>query len=371
MYPRIRFFLLLLFALYSFSAHLQTIVPFDSPAWNIEGNFHQLSVYQGQQALTLQGAAAKLTDVQFQDGIIEWDMAFTPKRGFAGVKFRMTDDTNCEEFYLRPHQSGKPDANQYCPVDNGLSSWQLFHGEGFSKAIEYPFHEWFHVKLVIAGSRADVYIKDMDKPLFHIPHLKQTPTTGGLQLYANRTPVYFANFSYTNMDRNPPQLVSPPAEPKLNDPAIIPQWEVSQAFTLAELEGITDLQQWDKTMTWEPLSAEVGGLTNIAKITRFDSETANTVFVRYVINSSQKQTKALQIGFSDRAHVFFNGQLMFSGNDSFRTRDYRYLGTIGYHDTVYLPLKKGENELWIAVSENFGGWAIQGRWMDLDGLELP
>ena len=124
-------------------------------------------------------------------------------------------------------------------------------------------------------------------------------------------------------------------------------------------------------MTWEPLSAEVGGLTNIAKITRFDSETANTVFVRYVINSSQKQTKALQIGFSDRAHVFFNGQLMFSGNDSFRTRDYRYLGTIGYHDTVYLPLKKGENELWIAVSENFGGWAIQGRWMDLDGLELP
>ncbi len=368
MYPEIRFYLFFLFVLSGLPAHLQITVPFDSPSWEIGGNFHQLTVYQGQQAITLDGAVAKLKGVQFQDGIIEWDMALSPQRGFAGLRFRTTDDTNGEEFYLRPHQSGKPDANQYCPVNNGLASWQLYHGEAYAAAIEYPFHEWFHVKLVIVGSSAEVYIKDMEKPLFHIPNLKQTPNTGGLALYANRTPVYFANFSYTAMDNNPPKLTHPPMESSSASANIIKQWDISQAFAESKLEGLVNLEQWDTSMDWKPLEAEASGLTNIARITHFQKETANTVFVRYKINATHKHTKALQLGFSDRARVFFNGQLMFFGNDGFRTRDYRYLGTIGYHDTVYLPLEKGENELWIAVSESFGGWAVQGRWLNLQGL---
>ena len=43
------------------------------------------------------------------------------------------------------------------------------------------------------------------------------------------------------------------------------------------------------------------------------------------------------------------------------SRDYRFLGTIGYFDAVYLQLKKGRNDLWIAVSENFGGWGIKAK----------
>lgn len=365
------FYLIVFLALLGLCANAQNTVPFDTTNWNIEGNFHQFTVYQGQQSLNLEGAVAQLKGVEFQDGIVEWDMAFTPKRGFTGLRFRMIDDANSEEFYLRPHQSGNPDANQYCPVDNTLASWQLYHGKAYSAALEYPFHEWFHVKLVIAGSRAEVYIKDMDTPLLHIPELKHAPTAGGLFLYAANTPVYFANFSYQAMDGNPPQLVNPPAEATLPDPNTLKQWEVSQAFHESELDGITDLSTWKKDMSWQTLPTEVSGLANIATLTPFKRETANTVFVRYTIQATHKHTKALQFGFSDRARVFLNGQLMFAGNDGFRTRDYRYLGTIGYHDTVYLPLKKGENELWIAVSENFGGWAVQGRWMDLEGILQP
>ena len=43
------------------------------------------------------------------------------------------------------------------------------------------------------------------------------------------------------------------------------------------------------------------------------------------------------------------------------TRDYRFLGSIGYWDRLYLPLVPGENELVLAVSENFGGWGLQAR----------
>jgi hypothetical protein len=56
--------------------------------------------------------------------------------------------------------------------------------------------------------------------------------------------------------------------------------------------------------------------------------------------------------------------LLFRGDDSYRTRDYRFLGSIGWFDTVYLPLDEGENELLIAVSEDFGGWGVQARLAD-------
>ena len=81
-------------------------------------------------------------------------------------------------------------------------------------------------------------------------------------------------------------------------------------------------------------------------------------------------THELTIGFSDRAVVFLNGQALFRGNDSYRTRDYRFLGSIGFWDTVYLPLNEGANDLVIAVSETLGGWGVQARFA-YDGDSPP
>jgi hypothetical protein len=57
-----------------------------------------------------------------------------------------------------------------------------------------------------------------------------------------------------------------------------------------------------------------------------------------------------------------------AGADDYRSRDYRFLGTIGYFDELYLPLKKGENELIFAVSEDFGGWGIKALFEDPVGI---
>jgi hypothetical protein len=35
-----------------------------------------------------------------------------------------------------------------------------------------------------------------------------------------------------------------------------------------------------------------------------------------------------------------------------------------------LPLKKGDNELWLAVTENFGGWGVKAAFDDMDGISL-
>ena len=74
-------------------------------------------------------------------------------------------------------ESGKPDANQYTPVFNGVSAWQLCHGPKYAVPATYRNDEWMHVKLVYAGTRADVYI-DSDEPLLRVNNLKREAKGG-------------------------------------------------------------------------------------------------------------------------------------------------------------------------------------------------
>ena len=94
----------------------------------------------------------------------------------------------------------------------------------------------------------------------------------------------------------------------------------------------------------------------------------NTVLVKINIESSTDQIKKLDISYSDKIKIYCNRNAVYSGSTAFRTRDYRYLGTIGYFDAVYLPLKKGTNTSYMAVSETFGGWGVMAKWENVEGL---
>jgi hypothetical protein len=96
----------------------------------------------------------------------------------------------------------------------------------------------------------------------------------------------------------------------------------------------------------------------------------NTALVKITISSKSDQTKRLEFGYSDNAQVFVNGKAIYLGNNTFRTRDYRYLGTIGYFDSVFLELQKGDNEIIIALNEAFGGWGMKARLENMDGITL-
>lgn len=351
------------------AANSQINVPFDTTRWDIRAQEYDLTEYKGQKALYMKGGVAMLREGSMKNGVIEWDMAFPARRGFTGVRFRVEDRRNFEEFYFRPHQSGKPDANQYTPVYNGVSGWQLYHGDIYSVPYEYNFNKWFHVKMVVSGSRAELYIDNMSLPVLHIPFLKRDPIEGGLMVYGGLVPVYFANFSYTPQDR--PALVNAPKREKPLDELAIATWSVSDPFPDSLLREVRHLDDFPlKKMKWKVQAVENSGTANLAAITDFDPDKRNTVFAKVLINSSFEQTKALHLGFSDRATVFCNGRAIFSGDETYRSRDFRYLGTIGYFDTVYLPLKEGQNEIWIAVTEAFGGWGIKGKLEDLEGIRI-
>ncbi|MVM33790.1 hypothetical protein GO755_27375 [Spirosoma sp. HMF4905] len=147
-------------------------------------------------------------------------------------------------------------------------------------------------------------------------------------------------------------------------------WQVSSTFDEKLLQtDYTIPQSVANQLTWNTLTAENSGKLNVSRI-RKRSEAANTVFTKLTIVSDKPQIKKLNLGFSDRAKVYVNGRLVYAGQDEFLSRDYRFLGTVGYYDEIYLDLKKGQNELWIAVSENFGGWGVQGKIADQSGLTI-
>lgn len=345
------------------------VIPFDSDQWEVAGQGVIFDRVQGYDCLYLQQGSATLKDVEFEDGVIEFDMLFGDWRAFPGVAFRIVDDKNYENFYVRPFLSGKADANQYQPVFNGVSAWQLYHGKRYASPVTYTYDEWVHYKLVVSGTQAEVYIGDMNSPALFIDELRHGLSKGGLGIsVSGPKPIYFANFAYQKT--NKPTLKGKALAKEIADPNTIMNWEVSNAFAEKELESTFDLNQLPSSVqTWTSSNCESNGLINLAKVGKKDGD-INTVFARIKLNADQKQIKELNFGYSDRVRVYLNGKLLYSGQNEWRSRDYRYLGTVGFFDSVYLNLKKGENELLIAVSENFGGWGLKGKLNNFDGLSI-
>ena len=147
-------------------------------------------------------------------------------------------------------------------------------------------------------------------------------------------------------------------------------WQVSEPFARENLDAVIELEQkMRSSQQWTHAKAEASGILNLASVP-MQEVGKNTRFARLVIESDQRQSKLLSFGFSDAAKVFVNGVLQYSGDNTYMSRDYRYLGTIGLFDAVVLPLEAGENEILIAVTEAFGGWGVMAEFTDLEGIEI-
>ncbi len=343
-------------------------IPFDLDQWEINDKEGKIVDYLGQKSLMLKQGMAIVKNANFTNGIIEYDIAFSAKRTYAGVIWRWQDSKNYEKFFMRAHKSGQPDANQYTPVFNGLDGWQLYYGEGYGAPVDYVYDQWMHVKLVILNGKAEVYIRDMKKPALLIYDLKRAVKSGKLGLTANANPTYFANFSYTELSN--PIFKGVFKEQKKPASRTIVAWSVSDAFDEQLLVNKFSLTADDKTARrWTPLTTETNGLANLAKV-QATVKGQDTVFAHITIISDKDQIKPLHFGFSDKVKVYFNDRLIYSGDNTYGTRDYRFLGTIGLFNKLYLPLKKGNNELYIAVSEIFGGWGVIAQFADIDGISI-
>lgn len=350
------------------NARSQTI-PFNSENWEFNSQDYKIETHLGKESLFLNGSAL-VKNSNFTNGIVEFDIAVTGERGFMGALWRRVSPGNTEEFYIRPHQSGNPDANQYTPVFNGVTGWQLYYGEGYAAPVKYKYNEWMHIKIVVAESQAEVYIIDMENPALFIPELKREIQSGkvGLNAGGGFAPAWYANFSYTNLEN--PKLKSEPKPQADVKKGTITNWMVSNTFDESWLNEKYTLTKEDlKNFRWTKLESERTGITNLARVQGI-KEKQNAAFARVIINSEKDFIKKLKFGYSDNIKVYVNGNLIYGGTNFYQSRDYRYLGTIGLFDEVYLHLKKGDNEILFAVAENFGGWGILAAFDDLNEIKI-
>lgn len=346
----------------------QKIIPLDTLHWKIEAKAYVLETYKGQPSIYLQAGSLILKDESFLNGTIEYDIYLKEAQAFPGVYFRI-NDADAEHFYIRPHQSGNPDANQAAPLIKGISPWQLYFGPKYSFPYHYKYDDWTHVKLVVNNDRAQVYLDYSEEPhlswnLFHEAKEGEISFSGG-----NAQGMYIANIV---VDKEKDVIKN--FEPIERKPitGLVQSWEISDKFEEKLLADHTKLRSVTESRTWgKKVTIEEGTAANISRQVRLrDGKPGNTVFARIIINSDKPQTKLFEFGYSDRVVAILNEEPIYKGTNRWRSRDYRYLGTVGLFDAIYLDLEKGKNTLLMAVSEDFGGWLVTGKFEDPSGIKI-
>ncbi|MEO9513289.1 MAG: hypothetical protein ABJN84_14110 [Flavobacteriaceae bacterium] len=370
MKPRATLYLTFCFAVFCVKqASPQNNIPIDTLHWEIEAQSYVLETYKDQASIYLQRGAITLKNDTFLNGTIEYDIHLRQHvRGFPGVQFRV-NGANAEEFYIRPHQSGNPDANQATPITNGITPWQLYFGPKYSFPYPYKFDDWTHVKLVVNHDRAQVFLDYSDTPhiswkLFHKVKAGALRFTGG-----NNQALHIANIVVNNEKDTIKDFMPIEREPI---DGLVARWEISDKFEESLLKDPTKLNTVIGSRTWgKEIMVEEGTAANISrKVQLRDGKPGNTVFARLVVHSDKPQKKLFEFGYSDRVMAVLNGEPIYKGTNKFQSRDYRYLGTIGLFDAIYLDLEKGKNTLLLAVSEDFGGWLVTGKFPNITGIRI-
>ena len=357
------------------TARAETLeVPADSPRWTLEGKA-SVAQHQGRKCLFLDGGGATLKDFEMRDGVIDVDVATPAARGFFGIQFRIAPNgADSEWVYLRQHKSGAPDAMQYTPVLKTGLNWQIYSGPGFTGAVDIPKDAWFHLRLVVTGAQAKLYVSDLEKPALVVDDLKSGIQKGQVALAVLTGATYFSNFEVRTTPDAPWQRRLP-ATPA----GTLTKWSISPSLdALArDLEKPIAKAESD-TMPWQNVEAEPPGLVVLYRYReaphlkvsfagdfskRLEPQPGTkVVYARTTIDSDREQVKKLSLGYSDEVTVFLNGRILFRGRSAQYFRDPAFLGIVSPEDdAVYLPLQKGANELVLAVAELGGGWGFIAR----------
>ncbi|NNE49284.1 MAG: hypothetical protein HKN38_03670 [Altererythrobacter sp.] len=324
----------------------------------------------GTEVLTVTRTTAMLNGVDFSEGVIEFDLALDDKRGFGGLLWH-ANGIDSEYFYLRQHKSGLPDAGQYTPIRHGLTSWQIYSDRNGIAPFAFTHEGWNRFKMVVEGDRADIYLNGSQQPVLHIPDLAADQGSGaiGFRAAGPNGEIRIANLIVRPLAEGE-QIVGQSAADRQAPEGTIMRWSVSERFAETDVAGQLELpDELGSLQQLGTVEAEPFGIADISRLAGPD-EALDTVLVSGKITAEKAKQVRLQFGYSDRVRLFLNGELIFDGSAGFRSRDFFFLGTIGFEDAVVLNLREGENTLTAAVSETFGGWGFAGAIADRTGLKI-
>ncbi|HEY4788278.1 MAG TPA: hypothetical protein VIH57_19630 [Bacteroidales bacterium] len=308
-----------------------------------------------------------LKDFNFIDGTIEYDMEPLDPR-FTSCYFRWKDSKESECFYFRTGRAGNSqaiDAIQYAPIINGVNLWDmLFH---YQTNADFKKDDWNHVKLVISGKQMRAYVNDTLRPALEVPMLEGNVTTGTLAFDGK---VIISNLK---VKHNSVEGLAPEAgiDPTSVDPRYLRKWQVSSPVTTAKGIDFSDDYVANADTKWEDITAERRGLINLTR--KFGkTEGRRIVWLKTIIHSDKAQDKILRFGFSDEVWVVINDRPLYIDKNLYNTPMAKQPdGRCSIENTSFkVPLKEGDNQLLVGVSNFFYGWGIVARLDNLDGIKI-
>jgi hypothetical protein len=348
----------------------------DPSAWELNGKSAVFLTHLGQKALLIDDGGTSnagsnivtVKDLEFANGTIEYDIAFTEKTRFTAIHFRRKNEANSEHFYLRGIWRKDHKINtglQYAAVLNGVNLWDL--SGGYQSNANMNQEGWNHVKLVVKDRQLLAYVNDMTVPALYVPLMDGNWKKGRVTFDGS---AYIANLTVTP-DATPGLVGSKGFDPTFNDSRFLRNWQVTEPIDLPTGQEPTQDVLPTATTSWSTIAAERHGLVNISR--RYGATPRGTrrmVWLKATIKASKDQVRKLDFGFSDEVYVYLNGKPLYQDKNLYNTPGMKTpRGRCSLENSrIELPLGEGDNELLIGVTNFFFGWGIMARFDDVEGL---
>ena len=350
-------------------------VPLSPDAWVATDSIRTMP-YLGRRALYINRGVALVRGASMENGTLELDVAASDTTNFLGVAFRAATPRFSNVLFLRPGASGTEEAVQYGPAFNSLGvAWQVYHGDGANAVAELPRNRWIHVRIELDGPVARLYVDTATTPTLVVPRVVASGGTGlGVWAGAFGRGAYFSNVRFAAAPGSSAE--SPAAAPRSGT---MLGWEISSAIEAADFTptALPDLRR----LTWQSVEAEPEGFVLINRYREApvggvprDSTGAvlidsvmtgriagsRIVYARTTVTAARDETRRLQYAYSNGVVIYLNGRpLAFAMNPGGLRNNLGVMAKAG--DAVYLPLRRGRNQIIFAVIECTGGWAFSAR----------
>lgn len=354
----------LLMSVYAFGQFSREI-PMTPDQWEFSKNTkYEFKKVDGRRSMELDGRAT-LTDFSFKNGTIQVDIYANYLRSFAGLFFRQQNG-NSDEVYMRMHKSDKFDALQYTPIFHGESNWQLYK-EHQAKVV-FNKMGWNTLRVEVVKYTAYIYVNE--ELVVVVPKLKAENGKGSIGLWAGFGNIFSCMKVNSEVGKRTKVLY-----PDKVMKEVITSWEISEPQRY-ESDNVLDSSLFSNEH-YTKVATEPSGLLPISKYVvkpsqgGFEKNQQDYIIAKLTLKSKKEQTKKLFFDFSDKIVLYLNGQEIFKGDNSFRSKGDAYQGHVSMErNSVMLPLSKGRNSIHAVVLEKANGWGLMGKFEDLNSISI-
>ncbi len=324
-------------------------------------------------ALTVRRGGALLRHAGFKDGTIEFDVREEPdNQGFPGLWFHRRDAQVAEEVYLRPDPAcpRSVECVQYAPVARGNMQWDVF--PEYEAAAPVHATGWNHVRVVVSGLRAVVFVNREPKPSLVVGRLESDSADGGLELWGDAT--------YANLLVMPGEVEGldprPLPDPTAGDPLFLRDWQLAPVGLLARGQAVSLADEPAYSPAWSQITAERKGFVNLGRLHGTARGTPDLAWLHASVDADRDQVRRVSLGWAREVWVFVNGKPVFvAPNAYYPSSARRGLGRMTLDNGSFnLPLKAGRNDIELAISDDLEssrhyGWGFVWKFDQVAGLK--